>query len=103
MGKKTNKSFEELFEDLENIVEKMDLGEIELEESLELFEIGMSLVNDGKKKLEKAESAQERLIKAIEASKSAPGATSKKVVADSEEGTLKASQARKSNGASGNK
>ena len=55
MGKKTNKTFEELFEELENIVEKMDLGEVDLEESLKLFETGMSLVNDGKKQLEAAE------------------------------------------------
>ena len=55
MGKKTNKTFEELFEELENIVEKMDLGEVDLEESLKLFETGMSLVNDGKKQLEEAE------------------------------------------------
>jgi len=55
MGKKTNKTFEELFEELENIVEKMDLGEVDLEESLKLFETGMRLVNDGKKQLEEAE------------------------------------------------
>ena len=63
MGKKTNKSFKELFEDLENIVEKMDLGEVDLEESLELFEKGMSLVNDGKKKLEEAELKIKNLTK----------------------------------------
>ena len=63
MGKKTNKTFEELFEDLENIVEKMDLGEVELEESLKLFESGMSLVNDGKKKLEEAELKIKNLTK----------------------------------------
>ena len=63
MSKKTNKSFEELFKDLENIVEKMDLGEVNLEESLELFERGMSLVNDGKKKLEKAELKIKNLTK----------------------------------------
>ena len=55
MGKKFNKTFEELFEELENIVEKMDLGEVDLEESLKLFETGMRLVNDGKKQLEEAE------------------------------------------------
>ena len=33
----------------------MELGDVELEESLELFEKGMSLVDDGKKKLAKAE------------------------------------------------
>ena len=55
MKNKTNKSFEKIFEDLEKIVKKMELGEVELEESLELFEKGMSLVDDGKKKLAKAE------------------------------------------------
>jgi len=63
MVKKTNKSFEALFKDLENIVEKMDLGEVDLEESLELFEKGMSLVNDGKKKLEEAELKIKNLTK----------------------------------------
>ena len=55
MKKKTNRSFEKIFEDLEKIVKKMELGEADLEESLELFEKGMSLVDDGKKKLAKAE------------------------------------------------
>ena len=63
MGKKTNKTFEELFEVLENIVEKMDLGEVDLEESLKLFETGMSLVNDGKKQLEEAELKIKNLTK----------------------------------------
>ena len=63
MGKKTNRTFEELFEDLENIVEKMDLGEVDLEESLKLFETGMSLVNDGKKQLEVAELKIKNLTK----------------------------------------
>lgn len=63
MGKKTNRTFEELFEDLENIVEKMDLGELDLEESLKLFEKGMSLVNDGKKQLEVAELKIKNLTK----------------------------------------
>ena len=63
MGKKTNKTFEKLFEDLENIVEKMDLGELDLEESLKLFERGMSLVSDGKKQLEEAELKIKNLTK----------------------------------------
>ena len=63
MGKKTNKTFEELFEELENIVEKMDLGEVDLEESLKLFVTGMSLVNDGKKQLEEAELKIKNLTK----------------------------------------
>ena len=63
MGKKTNKTFEELFEELENIVEKMDLGEVDLEESLKLFETGMRLVDDGKKQLEEAELKIKNLTK----------------------------------------
>ena len=63
MGKKTNKTFEELFEELENIVAKMDLGEVDLEESLKLFETGMSLVNDGKKQLEESELKIKNLTK----------------------------------------
>ena len=35
--KNTVKSFEDLFEQLEDIVKKMDTGDIELEESLTLF------------------------------------------------------------------
>ena len=53
--KNTVKSFEDLFEKLEGIVKKMDTGDIELQESLTLFEEGMSIVNEGKKKLDEAE------------------------------------------------
>ncbi len=56
MSKKNRtKSFEELFEQLKAIVEKMDTGDIELEESLILFEDGMSIIKEGKKKLDEAE------------------------------------------------
>ena len=44
-----------MFEQLEDIVKKMDTGDIELEESLTLFEEGMSIVEEGKKKLDEAE------------------------------------------------
>ena len=53
--KNTVKSFEDLFEQLESIVEKMDTGDIELEESLALFEEVISIVKEGKKKLDEAE------------------------------------------------
>ena len=52
---KKTKSFEDIFEDLEKIVGKMDEGDIHLEKSLELFEKGMSLVGEGKSKLDEAE------------------------------------------------
>lgn len=52
---KKTKSFENIFEDLEKIVGKMDEGDIHLEKSLEPFEKGMSLVEEGKSKLDEAE------------------------------------------------
>ena len=52
---KTSDSYEKLFIELENIVEKMDSGSISLERSLELFEKGMDLIKDGKNKLDEAE------------------------------------------------
>ncbi len=56
MSKKiTVKSFEDLFEQLEGIVKKMDTGDIELEESLTHFEEGMSIVEEGQRKLDKHE------------------------------------------------
>ena len=52
---KKTKSFENIFEDLKNIVEKMDEGDIHLEKSLELFEKGIILVEEGRSKLDEAE------------------------------------------------
>ena len=60
---KTEDSYEQIFVELESIVEKMDSGDISLEKSLELFEKGMGLIKDGKKKLDQAESKVKTLIK----------------------------------------
>jgi len=60
---KSADSYEQIFVELENIVEKMDSGDISLEKSLELFEKGVSLIKDGKKKLDQAESRVKILIK----------------------------------------
>jgi exodeoxyribonuclease VII small subunit len=60
---KTEDSYEQIFVELESIVEKMDSGDISLEKSLELFEKGMGLLKDGKKKLDQAESKVKTLIK----------------------------------------
>ena len=59
---KSNPSYEKIFEDLESIVQKMDSGEISLEKSLELFEKGMSLIQEGKDRLLQAEARVETLI-----------------------------------------
>ena len=60
---KITDTYEQIFVELENIVEKMDSGDISLEKSLELFEEGMGLIKDGKKKLDQAESKVKTLIK----------------------------------------
>lgn len=59
---KSNPSYEKIFDDLETIVQKMDSGEISLEKSLELFEKGMSLIQEGKDRLVQAEARVKTLI-----------------------------------------
>ena len=59
---KSNPSYEKIFDDLETIVQKMDSGEISLEKSLELFEKGMSLIQEGKDRLVQAEERVRALI-----------------------------------------
>ena len=61
-NKKSNLSYEKIFDDLETIVQKMDSGEISLEKSLELFEKGMSLIQEGKDRLVQAEERVNALI-----------------------------------------
>ena len=55
-------SYEKIFDDLESIVQKMDSGDISLEKSLELFEKGMNLIQEGKDRLGHAEAKVETLI-----------------------------------------
>ncbi len=59
---KSNPSYEKIFDDLETIVKQMDSGEISLEKSLELFEKGMSLIQEGKDRLVQAEERVKTLI-----------------------------------------
>ena len=59
---KSTSSYEKIFDDLETIVQKMDSGEISLEKSLELFEKGMSLIQEGKDRLVQAEARVKTLI-----------------------------------------
>ena len=58
----SNRSYEKIFDDLDTIVQKMDSGEISLEKSLELFEKGMRLIQEGKDKLVHAEVRVKTLI-----------------------------------------
>ncbi|EKE08108.1 MAG: hypothetical protein ACD_17C00342G0002 [uncultured bacterium] len=56
-------SFENAFERLEKILEKMNSGKTPLEESLKLFEEAESLINTCESRLNTAEQKIEQLIK----------------------------------------
>ena len=55
--------FEKLFKELEEIVEKMESGDLTLQESLELFERGMKISKILKKELDSIEHKVEILLK----------------------------------------
>jgi len=55
-------SFEESLEELESLVEKLERGQLTLDESLETFERGMKLARLCSQKLTKADRKIEQLI-----------------------------------------
>lgn len=57
------KSFEEIFEQLETIVGRMEKGDLPLQESLQLFEKGIRLSREGARRLDEAEQTIERLLR----------------------------------------
>jgi exodeoxyribonuclease VII small subunit len=56
-------SFEESLKKLESIVDKLEKGDLSLEESLKLFEEGVGLSATCKKELEEAEGKVQMLIR----------------------------------------
>ena len=62
----TQKSFEKALTELESIVEKMEAGELSLDESLSLFEKGVQLAKYLREELGKAEKKVEILLKNAE-------------------------------------
>jgi exodeoxyribonuclease VII small subunit len=56
-------NFEEQLKALESVVERLEQGDIPLEESVKLFEQGLKLSNACKKELEAAEGKIEILVK----------------------------------------
>lgn len=56
-------SFEAGLQELERIVKELEKGDLPLEESLRLFEAGMRLSADCKRRLEEAETRVEILMK----------------------------------------
>ena len=62
----TQKSFEKALTELESVVEKMEAGELSLDESLALFEKGVKLAKFLREELGKAEKKVEILLKNAE-------------------------------------
>lgn len=60
--KKTTSSFEESLAELEQLVNRLERGEISLEESLEAFERGVNLTRTCQKALQDAEQKVQILI-----------------------------------------
>ena len=55
VSRKMAKSFEESMKELEDIVDKLDGGDVSLDEAIKLFESGMKLSKSCQKMLENAE------------------------------------------------
>jgi exodeoxyribonuclease VII small subunit len=70
MAKKADSSpsFEKQLEALQQIVDRLESGQVELEPSLALFEEGVGLYQELKGRLEKAETRVEKLILALDGS-----------------------------------
>lgn len=65
-------NFEEALKELENIVDKLDDGQLSLDENLMLFEKGIGLVNECNTKLKTARQKVEKLVENNENLKSEP-------------------------------
>ena len=61
--KEKNQTFEDALSRLETLVEKMESGEGTLEQSLDWFDEGMSLIKSCRQELESAEQKVKELIK----------------------------------------
>lgn len=55
MAKKPSQDFESTLKELEGIVERLEQGDLPLEEALSEFETAVKLVQQGQEKLQKAE------------------------------------------------
>lgn len=59
-------SFEDKLAELEKVVERLERGELTLEDNVSLFERGMHLSNDCKKELDRAESRIQVLLDPVD-------------------------------------
>lgn len=62
MPKKKAASFEQSLQELEALVQKMDAGELDLEQSLQAFEQGIGLIRDCQQSLSTAEQKVKQLM-----------------------------------------
>ena len=62
VNKKTDINFEKALEELEGIVEKLESGDLSLENSLKSFEKGIKLARQCQEQLSKAELQVQKLI-----------------------------------------
>ena len=62
-GAQSVESFESCLDELEKVVKELEAGDLPLDRSLELFERGMSLSEDCRKRLEEAETRVEMLVR----------------------------------------
>lgn len=63
MSKEKEKSFEENLCELENIVKKLENGEVSLDDAIEQFKVAMELAKKCDKSLKNAEEAITKLVK----------------------------------------
>ncbi|HBF11993.1 MAG TPA: exodeoxyribonuclease VII small subunit [Deltaproteobacteria bacterium] len=63
MSKSKNMKFEQALTDLEKLIEKLEQGELGLDESLASFEEGMKLVRFCEQKLNEAQGKVEMMMK----------------------------------------
>ncbi len=62
MAKNSSETFEKTFKELSDLVEKMEHGDLSLEQSLDCFEKGVKLSKTCQQLLEKAEQKVETLL-----------------------------------------
>lgn len=62
MTEKKERTFEQSMEELEQIVEKLEQGEVPLEEAIQMFQTGMKLSKECHEKLEKVEKQMDQII-----------------------------------------
>ncbi len=58
-------TFEQSLTELESVVDRLELGDMQLEESLELFERGVTLIRDCRTRLTSAERKIEELTESM--------------------------------------